>query len=107
MIIVSFFLKLLVATVNVVAASNYDVELAETRTIHFARLKSCSCFEIMNKIDCDYPYWQILALIYPLKYHGILFYPINPRVRVMMAGIVNEVYSLHIHQPRFRVLSSV
>ena len=26
-------------------------------------------FDRINKLDRDYLYWQILSLIYPLKYH--------------------------------------
>ena len=53
-----FFFEAL-AIVNVLTASNNDVKLAETRTTHFERRKSCSCFEKMNKTDCDYSYRRI------------------------------------------------
>ena len=40
------------ATVDVpVPASNNDVDLVETRTVHFARPKSSSRFEGANKLD--------------------------------------------------------
>ena len=35
------------ATVNILAASNNDEKLVDTRTVHFARLKSSSRFEII------------------------------------------------------------
>ena len=62
-----------VATVNVLTASNNDVKLAETRTTHFARLKSCSCFERMNKIDCDYSYRQIFFRVL-----SSVWFPVSP-----------------------------
>jgi len=39
------------ATADVLPASNNDVELVETRTVHFARPKSSSRFERTNKLD--------------------------------------------------------
>ena len=38
-----------VATAYVLKADNNDVELVETRTVHFARLKSSSRFDRLNK----------------------------------------------------------
>ena len=42
---------------------------------HFARLLNCSLarVEIINKLECDYSYWQLLSLVCPLKYHVTLF----------------------------------
>ena len=55
--------------------SNNDVQLVETRTVHFARLlnRSLARVEIINKLECDYSYWQLLSLVCPLKYHVTLF----------------------------------
>ena len=38
-----------VTTAYVLKADNNDVELVETRTVHFARLKSSSHFDRLNK----------------------------------------------------------
>ena len=51
-IIVSFLNA--VATVDVLSGRNTDVKLEETRTIHFARLRSSPCFEKINKLDRNY-----------------------------------------------------
>ena len=49
-VIVVTFLDVL-ATVDVLTARNNDVKLAETRTVHFVRLKSSFCFGKINKFD--------------------------------------------------------
>ena len=51
MIIVTFLDVL--ATVNVLTARNNDLKLPETRTVHFARLKSSFRFGKINKFDRD------------------------------------------------------
>ena len=56
MIIVTFLDA--VATVDILRASDSDLKLVETRTVHFSRLKSLFRFEQMNKLD---RYWQIFA----------------------------------------------
>ena len=58
----SFFLLLdAAATVDVLTASNDDV-----------KLKLSSPFKKINKLDCDYSYWQILSLVCHLKVHVTL-----------------------------------
>ena len=57
-VIIVTFLDVL-ATVDVLTARNNDVKLAETRTVHFARLKSSFCFGKINKFDRDFFFWQI------------------------------------------------
>ena len=42
--------------------------------------------ERRNKLYCDF------SLVCPMKYHVALRYPIDPRTRAKMAGMVNEVY---------------
>ena len=69
-IIVSFLDA--IATVDVLTATNTDVKLVDTRTVQFARLKSSSCFERINKLNGHYSYWQFLPLVCPLKYHVTL-----------------------------------
>ena len=59
MIIVTFLDA--VATVDILRASDSDVKLVETRTVHFSRLKSLFRFEQMNKLDRYNSYWQIFA----------------------------------------------
>ena len=59
-------LKDAVATVDVLIASNNEVKLVNTRTVHFARLKSSFCFKRINKLDRDYSYssfqrWRVDA----------------------------------------------
>ena len=58
-----------------------DVDLVETPTAQFARLKSSSSFGKMNKLDRDFSYRQNLSPVYPLKYQA----------RAKMASIVNKV----------------
>ena len=57
-VIIVTFLDVL-ATVDVLTARNNDVKPAETRTVHFARLKSSFCFGKINKFDRDFFFWQI------------------------------------------------
>ena len=46
-----------IPTVDVLTASNNEVKLVESQTVHSARLKSSSSFEKRNpKPDCDYSY---------------------------------------------------
>ena len=51
-----FFFPNAVATVDVLTASNNDVKLVETWTVHFANSKLYYRFERINKLDCDYSY---------------------------------------------------
>ena len=51
-----------VATVHVLKAGNNDVKIVETRTVHFARVKSSSRCERMNKLDRDYSYRQFYSV---------------------------------------------
>ena len=59
-------------TVDVLTGSNTDVKVVETQIVHFARLKLSPRLEKVNKLDCDYQYWQISLLFCPLKYHVTL-----------------------------------
>lgn len=52
------------ATVDVLRASNNDVNLVKTRTVHFARPKASSRFERINKTR---------SLVCSLKYHVTFF----------------------------------
>ena len=52
-VIIVTFLDVL-ATVDVLIARNNDVKLTETRTVHFARLKSSFRFGKINKSDRDF-----------------------------------------------------
>ena len=61
-----------VATEDIHSVSNNDLKLVETRTQHFAWLKSSSRFDRINKLVCDYSYCQISSLVSPLKYHVTL-----------------------------------
>ena len=36
-------------------------------------MKSSSRFYRINKLDRDYSHWQILSLVYPVKYHVTAF----------------------------------
>ena len=47
-IIITFLYAVL--TVGVLTASNNDMKLVETRTVHFARIKLSFCFEGINKL---------------------------------------------------------
>ena len=47
-IIITFLCAVL--TVRVLTASNNDIKLVETRTVHFARIKLSFCFEGINKL---------------------------------------------------------
>ena len=87
MIIVTFLDA--VATVDILRASDSDLKLVETRTVHFSRLKSLFRFEQMNKLDRYNSYWQIFA---PWNTTWDCFYPINPKARAKMTGITNKVY---------------
>ena len=53
-VIIATFLDA-IPTVDVLTASNNEVKLVESGTVHFARLKSLSRFEKINPtLDCDY-----------------------------------------------------
>ena len=52
-----------VAAVDAITATNNDEKLVETRTVYFAKLKSSSRFERINKLDRDDLYCQILSLV--------------------------------------------
>ena len=56
-----------VAAVDVLTASKNDEKLVETRTVHFARLKSSSRSERISKLDRDYSNWLIVSIVSPLK----------------------------------------
>ena len=83
-----------VATKDVIVASNNDVNFVETQTVHFAWLnRSLFRFEIINKVDLDFSQRQILSFVCPPEVPlDICFYPINPKARAKMVGIVNKVY---------------
>ena len=86
-------------TVDVLITSKNDVKLVESRTLHFASLKLSSRFGRINKLDCEYSYWQILSLVCPVQYHlTSRFYPIIPKARGKIAGVVNKVYSPFSHR---------
>ena len=44
------------------------------------------------KLDSDYSYWQVFFFVYALEYNVTreiaLSYPINPKARAKIAGIV-------------------
>ena len=61
MIIVTFLEVL--ATVDVLIARNNDVKLTETRTVHFASLKSSFRFGKINKFDRDYFFGKYSTII--------------------------------------------
>ena len=63
MIIVT--LQYAVATVNVLMSNSNDVNLANT----LDNYEIVVSFDRINKLDCDYSYWQILSLVCPLEYH--------------------------------------
>ena len=64
-----------VATVDVLKESNNVEKRVKTRAVHFAWLKSWSLFERIS--DRDNSYWQILSLVFPLKYYvDIAFIPL-------------------------------
>ena len=67
MIIVTFFNA--EATVDVLTASNNDINFVEIQPYIF---KSLFRFERINKVDRDFSYWQILSFVCPLKYHVTL-----------------------------------
>ena len=84
-----------VAAVDAITASNNDEKLVETRTVYFAKFKSPSRFERINKLDrddlvlpnfitCLHPPWNTM-------YH--CFYPINAKARAKTAGIKDVLYS--------------
>ena len=57
-------------------------------------IKSLFRFEIINKVDLDFSQRQILSFVCPPEVPlDICFYPINPKARAKMLGIVNKVYS--------------
>ena len=62
------------------------------------------CSAIKSSSRFDYLYWQIYLLFPPWNttWHG--FYPINPKARAKMAGILNKVYWL-LKQAYFNVRS--
>ena len=72
-------LKDAVATVDVLIASNNEVKLVNTRTVHFAWLKSLFCFKRINKLDRNYSYWEILFMFAPWHTTRHWFYPNNPK----------------------------
>ena len=78
-VIIVIFLKDAVATVDVLIASNNEVKLVDTRTVHFARLKSLLRFKRINKLDHDYSYWEILSMFAPWHTTWHWFYPNNPK----------------------------
>ena len=62
-IIVTFFD--VAAGVDTLTASNNDGKLVETRTVNFAKLKSSSRFERINKLDRDDLFCQVLSFVCP------------------------------------------
>ena len=61
--------------IYVLAASDGDIKLVETRTVHILlTIKSSSRFETIKKLDRDYSFWQILSLFCSLKYQVTLPY---------------------------------
>ena len=52
--------------IYVLTATNNDVNLVETRTVHFMTINSPFRFYIY-KLDGDHSYWQILALVCSLN----------------------------------------
>ena len=63
-----------VAIVNVMANSS-DVNLAKTRYVHFAWLKSSSPFDRINKLNRNYSYWKFFHMFAPNEPRGITFIP--------------------------------
>ena len=53
--------------IYVLIANNDDVNLVETRTVHFRTIKSNFRFYRIYKLDGDHSYWQILALVCSLN----------------------------------------
>ena len=56
-------LQYAVATVNVPMSNSNDVNLANT----LDNYEIVVSFDRINKLDCDFSYWQILSLVCPLK----------------------------------------
>ena len=79
-------LKDAVATLDVLIASNNEVKLVNTRTVHFARLKSSFCFKRINKLDRDYSYWEIYQCLPPDIPRDIDFMPTILKPLPTMAG---------------------
>ena len=95
------------ATADVLTANNNDLNIDDTRTIHFAWLfkKSSSRFERTNKLDRDSSCWQIKSLVCHLKGWNTTwycFYSIDSKGHTEMAGIVNKVYQREKAPPRKR-----
>ena len=78
-LLLNTLLKDAVATVDVLIASNNEVKLVNTRTVHFAWLKSLFCFKRINKLDRNYSYWEILLMFAPWHTTRDWFYPNNPK----------------------------
>ena len=53
--------------IYVLTATNNDVNLVETRTVHFMTINSPFRFYRIYKLDGDHSYWQILALVCSLN----------------------------------------
>ena len=49
-VIITTFFCIAVATVGVLTASNNDIKLVETRTVHFAKIKSLFRLEGISKL---------------------------------------------------------
>ena len=67
-----------VATVDILTTNNDDVNLVETRNDFLLDyyFKSSSCFDSVNKLDCNFLHWQLLSLfcLPPEKPHDILLF---------------------------------
>ena len=69
-------------------------EHKDTNRTFCMTIKSLFRFEIINKVDLDFSQRQILSSVCPPEVPlDICFYPINPKARAKMLGIVNKVYS--------------
>ena len=56
--------------------------------------KSSSRFDRINKLDRDYWYWHVLSLVCPQPWNTTwhCYYPMDPKARATIAGIVNKFY---------------
>ena len=67
-------------------ASNNAVKLVETQAVNFAWQILILFCVIINKLNPNCSYWQILSLVCPKKYS------INLKVRAKIVGTMNKVY---------------
>ena len=73
-----------------------EVKLGETRTGHFERLKLSSRSERINKLDRDFSYWQILALVCPrdIAYISAIFKRVQNKVYYLILFLHGNSYGI-------------